>query len=183
MAAEPIGSEDAQRTTFVVTFWNGNRTAAVGASGSGACRQPAWRQPASSPSLPSCASHLPATMRSTDAGPDGTPVAWSAAFKQTTFDANIAMLGAVTSSDISNMLLCVKEAHLVAPVWLSVNSSTGCTAFNVNSCDTPNVKRPRLGPAHVSGAQETLPPLFPLPPLRFFLTNETEIVNIYHLPV
>lgn len=175
----PGGKHQAgSRTTLVLAWWAAGRRPAPGPPGGGPARNPPWRQPtslqqpvttaqpASAPSLQpadpmpqqqsdaaACFPPEPATQPAEPTWP--TLFAWPEA----------GISSAQAMEDATPLQASAASPQHVSPAWVPV---PGADAGGGTAAAAHRRKRARL-------AQKRLP----LPPLRFFLTSETEIRDVY----
>lgn len=192
------------RTTLVMTFWAGHRTAAVGKPGTGAARHPPWRPSQPQPPLPpqqlvdAHADSAPADSAPADGIviEDAALVSWPDDFAivtdrdcsatDTEAPTKGASLGASTDDRLPGrrVVQCqpvIRAMLRISPVWVPVAGATDSTEVLIDARDSqkPALKRARTS----NGGQGriNLAPIFPLPPLRFFITSDAEIRNAYCL--
>lgn len=198
------------RTTLVITFWAGSRTAAEGAPGSGAVRHPPWRAASAqqqqqkqqsalspSPQSPEAASLVVHTALDADSAAATWPADFNIPVDSKGEPSHNEILARAAARGACNSSLgqCARSPQSqpvlsglprVSPVWVPVSrvSDPSEGSADVGS-SPPALKRRRTvdddGLQGYHLPRVSLPPFFPLPPLRFFLTGRSEIKHAYCL--
>lgn len=154
------GGEDqaGSRTTLVLAWWAVGRQPATGPPGGGPARHPPWRQqpPLQEHPQHSCTSEQAVTLHG--------QLTWPAEFAKRN-DASAAADAPLQASGGS-------PQH-VAPAWVPVldSGNAAMVADNGSAGDGETGRNPKR--ARLTEVQ------LPLPPLRFFLTSESEIRDVY----
>lgn len=191
------------RTTLVLTFWAGNRTAAEGPPGLGAVRHPPWRtsdpqqqQQVTSPQSPEASS--PALKTAPDAY--SVAVTWPADFsipvdsggkpsrnestaKTAAYGGDLSLCQGAHSSLEQPVLSYLPR---ISPVWVPAGrlSDPSESSVDVRSSQPALKRRRTVDEDGLQGYHRPpvpLLPFFPLPPLRFFLIGRFEIKHAYCL--
>jgi hypothetical protein len=159
--ADCVGQSDqpGSRTTLVLAFWAGGRQPAAGPPGSGPARCPPWRQTAQLQS--------PLEQGTPLEHPDITqpqPPAWPAAF---VWHGDWGPGPRPASLQPSS-----HSPQSLAPAWVPVQDPQNGT-HSSSMCSVASGSGQQCSRGECEGMA------LPLPPLRFFLTSETEFEHVY----
>lgn len=174
--------QEGSRTTLVLAWWAGGRRPAPGPPGSGPARSPPWRQPPS-PQQPPAGTAEPTPDPSVQPAEPAPPQPLDAAAcsmlesavqpadRQPTWPASFSWpeVGISSAQDLGDagpMRASATSPQHASPAWVAVQ---GADAGSGAVAAVHRRKRARH-------AQEER---LLLPPLRFFLTSETEIREVY----